>query len=44
LHHFLHELRLLSASDLQSLFPSSEVVREKVCGLTKSLIAVRIRA
>jgi len=44
LHHFLHELRLLSASDLQSLFPNSEVVRERVFGLTKSLIAVRIRA
>lgn len=44
LHHFLHELRLLSAADLQSLFPDSELVREKVCGLTKSLIAVRVRA
>ncbi|HEV2200322.1 MAG TPA: methyltransferase domain-containing protein [Bryobacteraceae bacterium] len=44
LHHFLHELRLLSASDLQSLFPNSEVIREKVFGLTKSLIAVRICA
>ena len=44
LHHFLHELRLLSASEMQSLFPSSEMVREKVFGMTKSLIAVRMRA
>jgi len=44
LHHFLHDVRLLSASELQGLFPNSEVVREKVLGMTKSLIAVRMRA
>jgi len=41
IHHFLHELRLLNAADLRDLFPDSRLLSEKVCGLTKSLIAVR---
>lgn len=35
------EITLLGARDLQRLFPDAEIHREKVLGLTKSLIAVR---
>ena len=35
------EITLLSARDLRRLFPDAEIHREKVLGLTKSLIAVR---
>jgi hypothetical protein len=35
------EITLLSAGDLKRLFPGAEIRREKVLGLTKSLIAVR---
>ena len=37
----LTELRLLDAADMQTFFPKCELVRERWCGLTKSLIAVR---
>ncbi len=33
-------MRLLSKRDLQELFPGAEIIEEKFCGLTKSLIAV----
>jgi SAM-dependent methyltransferase len=36
----LDELCLLTADDLRKLFPGSTLIREKVLGLTKSLIAV----
>jgi hypothetical protein len=39
--HFLDELHLLDAGELQALFPDSRIVRERLLGLTKSLIAVR---
>jgi 2-polyprenyl-3-methyl-5-hydroxy-6-metoxy-1,4-benzoquinol methylase len=35
------EITLLSARDLRRLFPEAEIRREKVLGLSKSLIAVR---
>jgi 2-polyprenyl-3-methyl-5-hydroxy-6-metoxy-1,4-benzoquinol methylase len=35
------EITLLSARDLSRLFPDAEIRRERVFGLTKSLIAVR---
>jgi hypothetical protein len=35
------EITLLSAGDLRRLFPGAEIHRERVLGLTKSLIAVR---
>jgi hypothetical protein len=35
------EINLLSAGDLRRLFPDSEIRRERVLGLTKSLMAVR---
>ncbi|MGI8844976.1 MAG: class I SAM-dependent methyltransferase [Thermoleophilaceae bacterium] len=35
------DISLLSARDLRALFPDSEIVRERIGPLTKSLIAVR---
>ena len=35
------EITLLGARDLRRLFPDAEIHREKVLGLTKSLVAVR---
>jgi SAM-dependent methyltransferase len=35
------EANLLSAADLRRLFPDAEIHREKILGLTKSLMAVR---
>lgn len=35
------EITLLSAGDLRRLFPDAEIRRERVLGLTKSLIALR---
>lgn len=33
-------MRLLSKRDLQELFPGADIIEEKFCGITKSLIAV----
>jgi hypothetical protein len=38
-NHYLDSIRLLSASDLQALFPGARVVRERFLGWTKSLVA-----
>jgi 2-polyprenyl-3-methyl-5-hydroxy-6-metoxy-1,4-benzoquinol methylase len=35
------EIQLLSAQDLRRLFPDAKIMRERVLGLTKSLMAVR---
>ena len=40
IHHFLEDIRLLSASELATLFPDAEILRERSLGWTKSLIAV----
>ena len=37
--HFLDDIRLLHASEMQALFPDARIVRERVLGLGKSLIA-----
>lgn len=34
------EIQLLSYSRMKSLFPTASIWREKVCGFTKSLIAI----
>jgi SAM-dependent methyltransferase len=39
--HLFDELRLLSFREMQSLFPGCTIHRERVFGLTKSLIAIR---
>ena len=41
LAHYLDEVRLLSARDLAALFPDASLIRERVCGCTKSLVAMR---
>jgi Methyltransferase domain len=41
IEHYLCDIRLLDAADLQRLFPGAKIVRERLGGLTKSLIAVR---
>jgi len=41
IEHFLNELHLLDARELQALFPDARILRERFLGLTKSLIAVR---
>jgi hypothetical protein len=41
IEHFLDELHMLDAGELQRLFPDARLLRERFLGLTKSLIAVR---
>jgi len=41
IEHYLRDIRLLDAADLRRLFPGTEIVRERLAGWTKSLIAVR---
>jgi Methyltransferase domain len=36
-----NEVRLLSYPEMRALFPDSEIIRERFCGLTKSFTAVR---
>lgn len=42
INHFLSELNLLDAAALQSLLPDATIIRERMGGLTKSVIAARI--
>jgi len=39
---FLQEVRLLDKQELKQLFPDSEIWGERVLGLTKSLVALKI--
>ena len=39
LEHYLSDVRLLSAGELRGLFPGARLIRERVLGWTKSLIA-----
>jgi hypothetical protein len=41
IQHYLDQVRLLSAVELAAVFPDSEILRERVLGWTKSLIAVK---
>lgn len=41
IHHFLNELNLLDAGDMEALFPGATLVKERFLGLAKSLIAIR---
>jgi hypothetical protein len=38
---FLKEVRLLTAAEMQELFPDCEIYQEKLRGLTKSYVAIR---
>jgi SAM-dependent methyltransferase len=40
IEHYLHDIRLLAASELATLFPDAEILRERKWGWTKSLIAM----
>ncbi len=37
--HYLRDVRLLSAGEMRELFPEARVIRERVLGVTKSLVA-----
>jgi SAM-dependent methyltransferase len=39
--HFVADIRLLSARQMQALFPDATILRERFLGFTKSLIAFR---
>lgn len=41
IEHYLSEIRLLGAGELRELFPEARVIRERFCGVTKSLVASR---
>jgi hypothetical protein len=41
IRHYLDDIRLLGAADLQELFPGARLIRERLFGLSKSLIATR---
>lgn len=43
IEQFLDQTVLLTARDMRALFPGCELRRERVLGLTKSLIAVRVQ-
>jgi hypothetical protein len=39
--HYLNEVRLLDRSQLAHLFPGATILRERFCGWTKSLVAMK---
>jgi len=41
-HPIVDEVRLLTFREFAALFPDCQILRERVCGITKSYIAVRI--
>ena len=41
IEHYLRDIRLLDAGDLRCLFPGAVILRERLGGLTKSLIALK---
>ena len=40
--HYLNDVRLLSAPEFSGLFPDGQMIRERFCGWTKSVIAFRL--
>lgn len=42
IHHYLNDVRLLTARELAALFPDAEILRERKFGWAKSLIAVKL--
>jgi len=41
IEHYLTEVRLLAFGEVRRLFPGARIVRERLCGVTKSFIAVK---
>lgn len=41
IEHFISDIRLLTAREMQELFPDAVILRERFLGLTKSLVAYR---
>jgi SAM-dependent methyltransferase len=41
IQHYIGEIRLLSAGGLARMFPGARILRERFCGWTKSLVAVK---
>jgi len=41
IEHYLTDVRLLGFGEMRALFPGARVIRERLCGITKSLVAVR---
>jgi ubiquinone/menaquinone biosynthesis C-methylase UbiE len=41
LEHYLSDVKLLGAGELRALFPGARLIRERFCGVTKSLVAFR---
>ena len=44
IEHYLSDVRLLSLDEVRRLFPDARVIRERVCGVTKSFVAVKSTA
>ena len=44
IEHYLSDIRLLGASELKALFPGARLIRERLLGMTKSLIALSARS
>jgi SAM-dependent methyltransferase len=42
IEHFVSDIRLLSADEMQRLFPDAVILRERFLGFTKSLVAYRL--
>lgn len=40
LRHYLEDVRLLSAHQLRKMFPGARICRERVLGITKSILAI----
>ena len=44
LAHYVDDVRLLSAREFAALFPDARLIRERVCGWTKSFVAMRLQS
>ena len=40
--NFVDNTRLLTVAEMKELFPDADIVRERVCGLIKSVIAIKL--
>jgi len=41
IEHYLSDVRLLSFGEVRALFPGCHIIRERLCGITKSFVAVK---